>query len=392
MANRLKNQYSFISKSDAPIAVVDIDEKDVILMNNSVTAVFNSVGNAEKVKRSLKSLMSRKECAPKKWIQRISINGIDLQNIKQKNGDITVSATIPNNNQANIILLQFSRSEKQSYSAWTSENSSGNRWMALVENLPGGVVIHQNNEIIYLNSSAEVMFEVSREEMIGKPFLQLFSKEVKELMSERLKQWNKKEPTELYEFSRKRKDGDMLYLGEQTVIVEIDKKTACQSIFSNLSIREQWIHEKMRAQLAEEINQILKHEIHEHKITQEELNEAKNFNQSVIESSMDIIIAENENEKISVFNKAAEKEMGYSRSEVIGKSTEILFKNKAEYNRVKALLRDKNDLAIEVQNKRKNGELFTAFMSASKLFSTTGSYLGSMGVSRDISTIKAADE
>lgn len=392
MANRLKKQYAFISKSDVPVALVDMDEQDVILMSDALLSFFSSDGSSNDVLKVLKSLMSRKECAPKHWIQRISSNGIDIQYIKQKKGDIAVTATIPNNNQANILILQFSKTESAPDSSWTSENNYGNRWMALVENLPGGVVIHQNKKIIYLNTSAEDMFEVSRKDMIGKPFLQLFAKEVKEVMNDRLEQWKEKKPTELYEFSRKKKDGDVLYLGEQTVFVEIDKQTACQSIFSNLSIREKWIHEKMRAQLAEEINQILKHEIQEHKITQEELSEAKNFNQSVIESSMDMIIAENENGKISVFNKAAEKELGYSRSEVIGKKTELLFKNKAEYKRVKSLLRDKNDVAIEVHNKRKSGELFTAFLSASKLFSTTGKYLGSMGVSRDISTIKEADE
>src|SRR5690606_21114706 len=184
-----------------------------------------------------------------------------------------------------IILLQFHLGKPT-----LPARSHPDKWMQLIENLPEGVVIHQEGKITYINSAAEELFEKKSDKLIGKPFLSLFKGEVKENIEQRMNEWTAEKASDFYEFSITTASGKDRYLGEQTVHISLDGKSGRQTIFTNLSLRKQWIHEKMRAQLAEEINQILKHEIKEHKITQYELEQAKNFNLALIESSMDMII------------------------------------------------------------------------------------------------------
>lgn len=259
--------------------------------------------------------------------------------------------------------------------------------------LPDGIIIHHRGKILFANDSTKWLFRIENGQSIeGTPVSAFFPLETSAQFELKQKKWNKGEATEVFEFSMEDPDGETIYLEERTVHVNYSTLCVQLTILSNLSKRKHWIHERMRAQLAEEINQILKHEIREHKVTQRELEESRNFNQSVIESSMDMIIAEDQQGKISIFNKAAEKEFGYHRDEVIGKPTAILFKDQKEYKRVQTKLRDKKSISLEVLNKRKNGAVFTAVLSASRLYSIDGKYMGSMGVSRDITQQKADAE
>jgi PAS domain S-box-containing protein len=382
---KIKERFQFLLESNIPAAVVDIDKKSVLLVTPAAALFFGKSKGDKQARKVLKNFLEQPDSKPGKWLKEIQKSGVSLRSINTGDAEVNVSATIPNTNEANILFLQFSVSDAQPESK---------QWIHLINNLPEGIVIHREGKIVHLNRTAENLFSVVGEKMVGKPFLELFAGgEIKELMKGRLKRWMNGETTDYVEFeldSNKKKE--TIYLGEETVFINMADGLSCQSVFTNLSIRKQWIHEKMRAQLAEEINQILKHEIKEHKITQEELEKARNLNLAVIESSRDMIITEDNNGKISLFNKAAEREFGYKREEVIGKRSHILFRDMNEYSRVREMLKKQEVFSLEIENRRKNGALFTAVLSASKLFSQDGKYLGSMGVSRDISKEKEEAE
>lgn len=382
---QIKKKYAFIAESAMPAAVVDIEKKEAIHLSPGAINVLSATQSADEAKNVLISFLNAKKSKVSEWVKEIYGNGISERLYMFKNRVIHISATIPNTNQANILLLQF-------YPAQSEKQSSSHSWIKVIDHLPEGVVIHKSGKIVHMNKTARNLFGVSVYQGNKTDFLSLFSGEVKQIMKSRLEQWKKGNTTEYQELEIKRGKDNPLYLGEETVFITQDEGVFCQSVFTNLSIRKQWIHEKMRAQLAEEINQILKHEIKEHKITQEELEKARNLNLSIIESSRDMIVAEDHEARISVFNRAAEKEFGYDRSEVIGQRSQVLFKDLNEYTRVRKMLKKQELFSIEIINKRKNGELFTAVLSASKLFSQDGKYLGSMGVSRDVSKEKEAAE
>lgn len=381
--------YSFLAADDLPAAVVDIDSSELVYMTPAAKAMFTSQNNGQSTKQWFSNFLKRKEHQPSAWVKRITELGITTEKITVNQNNVVVSASIPKKTEANMILLQFHHIPSGKQDNLTVKKD---RWMELVSNLPEGIVIHEEGKIIYMNAAAEELLEIKAEDKKGKSFLSLFKGDVKNSIRQRMEEWSPDKIAEYFEFSYLTASGKELYLGEQTVEIKIDGRSARQTVLTNLSLRKKWIHEKMRAQLAEEINQILKHEIKEHKITQYELEQAKNFNLALIESSMDMIIAENNEGKISVFNKAAEKQYGYDRQEIIGQPTSVLFAVERDYDKLKKKLQQEELVSIIVENKRKNGDKFTSFLSASQLYTTDGKYLGSMGVSRDISEERKSAE
>ncbi len=381
--------YSFLEAANLAAAVVDIEATELIYITPAAAALFSVEGNGETQKTWFKKFLNKDKHRPDKWIKIIDSQGISIENAFINNKKCTISATILNKAAANVLLIQFHRNQSVINETIAVKKES---WKELVNNIPEGIVIHHSGMIVFMNAAAEELLEIKAEKQIGKPFLSLFTGEAKKALKNRMDEWIAEANSEYFEFPYKRPSGKELYLGEQTVEIRIDGQPARQTMLTNLSLRKKWIHEKMRAQLAEEINQILKHEIKEHKITQYELEQAKNFNLALIESSMDMIIAENNEGKISVFNKAAEKQYGYNRHEIIGKPTSVLFAAGGDYKKLKKNLADEELVSLVIENKRKNGEKFTSYLSASQLYTTDGIYLGSMGVSRDISEEKQSEE
>ena len=66
-------------------------------------------------------------------------------------------------------------------------------------------------------------------------------------------------------------------------------------------------------------------DVSERKRVQEALKTSQDYAQSIIESSMDMVIAVDLERHIIEFNKAAERTFGYKKEEVIGKHIDILY-------------------------------------------------------------------
>ena len=123
-----------------------------------------------------------------------------------------------------------------------------------------------------------------------------------------------------------------------------------------------------------------------------ELVEAQRYAQDVINSSMDMIIAVDKKRKICGFNIAAQKAFGYSTDEILGKYISVLYSDPKEGERVHNSIRETGLFLGEITNKRKDGENFPTFLSASVLHDTKGNFVGFMGISRDITEQKKLEE
>ncbi|MFQ6612963.1 MAG: PAS domain S-box protein [Fidelibacterota bacterium] len=135
----------------------------------------------------------------------------------------------------------------------------------------------------------------------------------------------------------------------------------------------------------------LTREIESRKKIAEDLKTAQEYSQSLIDSSLDMIIAVNKQRKITEFNRAAEETFGYTKTEVLGKHINILYANEAEGRKVHRQTMEKGHLVQEILNRRKNGEIFPALLAASILTDDQGRIVGVMGVSRDITEQKQAE-
>jgi PAS domain S-box-containing protein len=122
------------------------------------------------------------------------------------------------------------------------------------------------------------------------------------------------------------------------------------------------------------------------------LKASQAYTRNIIDSSLDMIITVDMNRRIVEFNKAAERTFGYNRENVAGSLVDILYGDPKEGLEVHRTTVEQGQCLREVLNRRKNGELFPNFLSASLLIDLHGNVQGVMGVSRDITEQKHAEQ
>lgn len=131
--------------------------------------------------------------------------------------------------------------------------------------------------------------------------------------------------------------------------------------------------------------------LRERKQAEKELKASQEFALNIIDSSLDIIIAVDHERHLIKFNRAAEQAFGYQREEVLGQSADLLYSHPEEGLEIHQNIRQFGRCVREVSNRRKNGEIFPALLSASALRNAHGEIVGVMGISRDITERKQAE-
>ncbi|MBI5030671.1 MAG: diguanylate cyclase [Chloroflexi bacterium] len=136
----------------------------------------------------------------------------------------------------------------------------------------------------------------------------------------------------------------------------------------------------------------VKEDITERKDIEAKLRASEEYARSIVESSLDIIIAVDNQRCITEFNPAAEEAFGYKRDEVIGKHIGFLYADVKQGQSVHQMVSRQGKLIQEVVNRRKNDELFPSYLSAAVMRNDQGELLGVVGISRDITANKQAEE
>lgn len=134
-----------------------------------------------------------------------------------------------------------------------------------------------------------------------------------------------------------------------------------------------------------------------HKKADDTLKESKEKYRKLIETAQDAIVCE-ENGKITIWNKSAEKIFGYSKSEIIGKSVSTIIPekiNEEHQQGVKQFLEsgktDILDKIVEFSGKTKEGISFPIEISLSYQKTKDGNYTFT-AIIRDITNQKKAKE
>jgi PAS domain S-box-containing protein len=155
---------------------------------------------------------------------------------------------------------------------------------------------------------------------------------------------------------------------------------------------------KTKDQLIAELNRLRKEietsvEATQHYSANEEtIILSERFTRSIIDSSIDMIIATDNDRKIVQFNAAAQNTFGYLPNEILGTHVGILYATKDEADKVSVIMRSSGFFSGEIVNKRKSGEVFPSYLSASVLRGQDNAILGVVGISRDISKQKQAEK
>lgn len=128
--------------------------------------------------------------------------------------------------------------------------------------------------------------------------------------------------------------------------------------------------------------------------SQEELNKAKLYLESLIESSTDAIIATDINGEVILFNKGAEALSGYRRDEAEVQGVPLVTENEEQGREVMRRMREGGGSvsALEATFRAADGTSIPVLISASILYDEDGQEVGTVGFSKDLRERKKEEE
>lgn len=125
-----------------------------------------------------------------------------------------------------------------------------------------------------------------------------------------------------------------------------------------------------------------------------ELEQTKQYLESLIESSTDAIIATDEDGVVVLFNRGAEALSGYRREEILGQRGPVLYESEEDAKAVMLQIREGGGTisAFETTFRTKDGSLVPVLISASMLYDEEGHEAGTVGFSKDLRERKQDEE
>lgn len=260
-------------------------------------------------------------------------------------------------------------------------------YRSLVEHMRDGVIVVSNGHIHYANPAAQRMIGSA---LIGQPVEHLLRPQDRPALAELIAATSEGETQEQLLVRLDGAEGREIGLFAAHALHE--GLSAVQLTLQDEQERRSLLRERLRVQMAEEVNHVLRQEIDEHRRTQEALRRSKRFARSLVDSSLDMIMAADPEGRVVEYNPAAQIRFGYEPEEILGTSTHKLYADPTEYARIQHELNTYGAFTGDVRNVTKDGEVFTCFLAASRLFDENGEFLGAMGVSRDITRMKQDQE
>jgi len=267
------------------------------------------------------------------------------------------------------------------------------RFRMLVESSPIGLFLVVNGRIKYTNAGGlDILNERVEDSVYNELFTSFFKGSEKDIISEDIEKVREGKKPPYREVMISLLDGTEKEVGIRMSLSFHDRQPAIQVTVNDLSTRIQLMREQMRATLAEESNIMLKEEIEKHKQTQLKLREAEELNRSIIESSIDMIVAFDMKGNLLQYNHAFAVEFGIDPAETKKIKFNKLLHKTEDIQHVWDGVRNRNYYSGEVIGKRLSGETFSMFISVATMRDEAGKELGAMGVGRDITDLKIAEE
>lgn len=261
-------------------------------------------------------------------------------------------------------------------------------YRTVVEHIRDGLLVVAGGLIKYANPAAEEMAGCS---LMGRSVMDLFVQESASVVQERLQHASSHDQDDKpLSVALSNAPGREVLLFATPV--HHDGRNAVQLTLQDQSVQQGLLEERIRLRMAEEVNQVLRDEILQHRRTQEELRRSRKYLRSLVDSSIDMIMAADPEGRITEFNPAASLRFGWEPEEIMATNTRNLYADPEQYVTIQRELEEHGVYTGEVDNRTRDGEVFTSFLAASRLFDEEGRLLGAMGVSRDITRVKRDQE
>ena len=323
----------------------------------------------------------------------------DVYELKSKRKDdkiITVESRGQNipymgrNIRASVV---YDISERKQYEIKIQQSEEN--YKKLIEQSPDGIFIHdEHGDVLFANPAALQIIGIETiQELNNKSIFHYVLPEYHNEIKGRKILLQQGEQQPFSEIKIKRPDGEIIEIEAKPISINYENKTATLVVYHNLSAQRQFEKEHIRLRIAEEANERLLFEINQKKAAEKKLEATQKYTRRLIDSSLDIIYAFDEKGIMNEFNDAAQSVFGYSADEILGKHICLLFANSAEWDNVEKKIFSGDGIFIgEISSVKKNGKRFIAYLSASILKDEKGQTIGAMGVSRDITEQRLAEE
>ncbi len=261
-----------------------------------------------------------------------------------------------------------------------------NNYRQLTEQARDGMVVLQKDKVVYANPAAQALFGMVN--LIGSDIMGLVCGQDTEKARQVLEDVQQGKSPGMARIGFKTPGNGTRILAVHGCTTWHMSAPAVQLTLQDLEAQRDELQKRLRASMTEEMTASLREEIEGHKRTQEALEQSRRLARSLIDSSLDMIVAVDSMGRITEFNPAASIKFGYEPEEILGKDSRILYADDDEYMRIQRELDRYGACAGEVRNITRSGKLFVSFLAASRLKDEDGVLLGSMGVSRDVTQAK----
>jgi PAS domain S-box-containing protein len=214
------------------------------------------------------------------------------------------------------------------------------------------------------NPAACVLFGKRKEELLGKTDLELFSRET----AEKLRQG---EPDVWKRHGSVSMETEIVIGGRRIFLSTVkfpilDNEGSPRALFG------------------------LSQDITAQKEAERELRETREYLQNVLDNSPVIVITTDKNDRIASFNRGAERSLGYTADEMIGKPVTVLYRDPSKREEFLRLVR--SDKAVQDYSFEllcADGTFLPVSLTLSQLKNSAGETIGTVGMSKDISHRKA---
>ena len=334
---------------------------------------------------------------PRDWqrlgARKFARSRVELQGMTQQGRTIHLEATRSTDNITNqTVLMVYDITERKRTELDLLQTKE--RFRMLVETSPMGLLLMVDGKVKYSNPGVLDLMGVRLEDDVyDERFVSLFHEDDQAVLQEDIRLVEMGDRPPYREVRMKVADEEVVEVGIRMTLSFHDRSPAVQVTLTDLRTRVALIREQMRATLAEESNHLLKEEIKRHKATQMRLADAERLNRSIIESSIDMIVAFNEEGELTQYNQAFAVEFGLDFEEP---ADAYRFRNfvtdKAESDRIRSLVYENSNFSGETQGKRLNGDVFPMYLTVALLRDESDKVFGAMAVGRDITEAKLAQE
>jgi PAS domain S-box-containing protein len=241
---------------------------------------------------------------------------------------------------------------------------SEERFRSLVEIAPLGIAVYQEGRVVYVNPAGVKMFGAAhKQNLLGKPILSFVHPDDLETVIKRMGLIAGGLVVDSVEEKFVRLDGSPFDAEVVALATTFNDKPAGQVIVRDITERKRVEEEILMFKLG-------------------------------IERSTDAIFITNSEGAITYANKSFENVYGYTQDEIVGRTPRIIKSGILTleiYQRFWSTLMSGGIVAGEIINKTKDGRLLTIDGSNNPIMDATGNIVGFLGVHRDISERKRAE-